>query len=83
LRSGLSKARQIWRDDVVFALPVAVARSLGNRFYAARCRRAYARIVAIAWSDLPTAEKFTRIYEKKLWLKVAPAINADNSLGRS
>jgi hypothetical protein len=80
LRSRFSKARQIWRNEGVFALAGAIARSLGNRLYAVRCQRAYARMVAIASSDLPTAEKFTRIYDKKLWLKVAPAINADKSL---
>jgi hypothetical protein len=80
LRDGFSKARQIWSDDGVLALAMAVARSLGSRLYAAPCRRAYERIVAIASSDLPTAEKFTRIYDRKLWLKVDPRINADKSL---
>jgi hypothetical protein len=76
----LDRARQIWRDQGIFALATTVARSLASRLYDARCRRAYADIVAIASSNLSTAEKFTRIYDKELWLKVNPAINADKSL---
>jgi hypothetical protein len=37
-------------------------------------------IAATASSDLLIAEKFTRIYDRKLWLKINPAINADKSL---
>lgn len=80
MASTFNKAWQILGNDGVFALLSAVGRSLGSRVYFARCRRAYAKINDIAVSDLPSAEKFTRIYNMKLWLKVNPAINADKSL---
>jgi hypothetical protein len=78
--SGLNKAWQILHNDGALALASAVARSLGGRFAAADCRRARAEIDAIAASDRPNAEKFTRIYNKKLWLRVNSAVNADKSL---
>ena len=78
--SRFDKAWQVLSDHGVVALISAVARSLGSRFYLARCRRAYAKINAIAVSGQSSAEKFTRIYDMKLWLRVNPAINADKSL---
>jgi len=60
------------RSDGCFALASAVMRS-------SRRRRALAEIGSIATSDLPSADKFTLIYDKRLWFRVNPAINADAS----
>ena len=79
MAGSLTKAWQILRSDGCLALASAVMRSSRNRLSVADRRRALAEIGSIAASDLPSAEKFTRIYDKRLWLRVNPAINADAS----
>ena len=78
--NGFNKAWQILHNDGASALVSAVARFAGSRLAAADRRWAHAEIDAIAASDRPSAEKFTRIYDRKLWLRVNPAVNADKSL---
>jgi hypothetical protein len=78
--SAFNKGWQLWQNDGALALASAVARFLDSRFAAASRRRAHAEIDAIAASDRPSVEKFTRIYSKRLWLRVNPAVNADKSL---
>jgi hypothetical protein len=76
----LSKAWQILHNDGCLALASAVMRSSQNRLSVTDRRRALAEIGSIAASDVASAEKITRIYDKRLWLRVNPAINADASL---
>ena len=78
--SEFSKAWQILRNDGTLSFASAVARTLRGRFLHVYSRRAFAKIKAIAASDRPSSEKFTRIYKQKLWLRVNPTINSDKSL---
>ena len=80
MASQFKKAWQILRNNGWRALISAVETAVAGRFAAASYGRARAEIGVITSSHWPSAKKFARIYDRKLWLRVNPAINSDKSL---
>jgi hypothetical protein len=82
LTTRMKKAAEILLSDGVSSL---LFRIIKSGYFRIRHRlnpsqRAGAKINAIAASNASNSEKFSLIYQKGLWLKVAPHLNPDKSL---
>src|SRR5262245_18390606 len=78
--SSWRKAAHILLNQGPRALLAQSNQALSRRMRARTQNRAFAEIDKISESNLPIAQKFALIYQKKLWLKGMPHLNRDRTL---